>query len=85
MREARFKVLACSDDAPLVIRDLGPWDQHPTVTNDAEGVVARLFRDGLIPGRRRLLYFDSDGNLDELLHDGGKFAGFAPGPRGERP
>jgi hypothetical protein len=30
---------------------------------------------------RRLLYFDSEGELDENVHDKGRFARFAPGPR----
>ena len=60
----------------LVLRDLGPWERHLTVTNDAEGVVARV-RELL--GDRRLFYIDSDGQLDELLVKDGQFAGFAAG------
>jgi len=66
--------------APLVIKDVGPWDQHPTVTNDAENVVQSLVAQGYLPGGRRLLYYDSDGRLDELLVKDGQFVGFAPGP-----
>jgi hypothetical protein len=29
----------------------------------------------------RIFYFDSSGDLDELLVKDGRFAGFAPGPR----
>lgn len=61
----------------VTIQDIGPWGRHMTVTNDAEGVVARL-SDQL--NGRRLFYFDSDGDLDELLIKDGKFAGFGPGP-----
>ncbi|CAK9251228.1 unnamed protein product [Sphagnum jensenii] len=60
----------------LVIRDLGPWDQHPTVTNDAEGVVAKLIESGYLSPSQRLHYYDSAGQLDELLVENGKFAGF---------
>lgn len=42
---------------------------------------------GQAPRGRRLFYFDSErtdeapeGNLDELVHEGGVFKGFAPGP-----
>ena len=66
---------------PLVIRDIGPWDRDLSVTNDAENVVARLAADGRLPKGRRLFYYDSDGQLDELVHDNGKFTRFAPGPR----
>jgi hypothetical protein len=62
---------------PVVIRDLiGPV----SVTNDAENVVAMLLRRGTLRPGQRLLYFDTDGNLDELLVRDGRFAGFAPGP-----
>lgn len=64
------------DQTPLavVIRDVGPWDRHPTVTNDAEDVVRRIAP--ILEGRR-LFYFDSEGELTELLIKESKFAGFA--------
>ena len=65
--------------AALVIKDVGPWDQHPSVTNDAENVVQALAAQGYLPEGRRLFYYDSDGRLDELLVKDGKFVGFAPG------
>ncbi len=68
-------------EAPLVIRDVGPWNQHPTVTNDAENVVAELVQKGMIPEGRKLLCYDSDDQLDELVVKNGQFSGFAPGPR----
>lgn len=70
---------------PLVIRDIGPWDQHPTITNDAEHVVERLIIDGHLPPGRRLFYYDSEGDLGELLIEDNRFAGFAPGPRRAAP
>lgn len=69
---AQFKILEATDTSVL-IRDIGPWDQCFTVTNDAEGVVDRLRP---ILGRRRLFYFDSEGDLGELKVENGKFAGF---------
>ena len=85
MNQARYEIVEDRAGEPLVIRDLGPWDQHPSVTNDAEGVVAELHLRGLLPADRRLLYYDSEGQLDEILLDAaGCFAGFAPGP-GRRP
>lgn len=63
---------------PLVIldRNLG----NRSVTNDAEAVVAELIAGGFLPGDRRLLYYDSEGMLDELLIKDGRFVGSAPGP-----
>lgn len=57
----------------MILQDRGPWDKHFTITNDAERVVAQLTRR--LKGRR-LFYFDSEGDLDELLVRDGKFAGF---------
>jgi len=79
MRHARYAIV--EDDFlqkdPLVIRDIGPWDQHPSVTNDAEAVVQDL-KLRLPPGRR-LFYYDSEGQRDEIVIEDGCFAGFAPG------
>lgn len=73
---ANYAVVEDSADF-LVIRDVGPWDEHLTITNDAEGVVARVAPE--LKGRR-LLYYDSQDDLDELLVRDGRFAGFRPGP-----
>lgn len=70
---------------PLVIRDVGPWNRHMTVTNGAEEVVDELAAQGRLPEGRRLLYYDSEGQLDEILVRDGKFAGFAPGPKRTNP
>jgi hypothetical protein len=48
-----------------------------SVTNDAEAVVAELFRQY---GNQRIFYVDSCGDTDELWHENGAFRGFAPGP-----
>jgi hypothetical protein len=65
----------------LVIEDVGPWDQRrPTITNDAEAVVAEIAPQ--LKGRR-LLYLDSSGMCAELLVKDGKFVAFAPAPNPE--
>lgn len=75
-RRALYEVVESTPEK-VVIRDIGHDRGRPSVTNDAEAVVAEL---GPKLGSRRLFYFDSQGDLDELLHVGGVFAGFAPGP-----
>jgi len=65
----------------IFIRDIGPWDQHRTVTNDAEWVVETLAKDHAL-GDRRLFYLDSEGQIDELLHSAGRFTGFKAGHEG---
>jgi hypothetical protein len=72
--QAQFEIVR-STDVELVIRDVGPWDKYLTITNDAEGVVARVAQ---VLAGRRLFYIDSYGDRDELLVRDGKFAGFAP-------
>jgi hypothetical protein len=66
----------------LVIKDVGPWDVYMTVTNAAEAVVADLLGTGDLRAGQRLLYYDSEEQLDEILIDGGRFAGFRPVGRG---
>jgi hypothetical protein len=64
-----------SNDEVLVIRD----SNNPackTITNAAEEVVKYLHDKGWL-GSKRLLYYDTDGRKDELLHDSnGKFIDF---------
>jgi hypothetical protein len=61
----------------VLVKDLGPWDEYPTITNAAEEVVEAMVDNGL--GDRRLFYIDSEGEQDELKVKDDKFAGFAPG------
>lgn len=66
----------------VVIRDLGPWDEHPTVTNDAEAVLEDLLASHYLRPGMQLFYFDCEGACDEIRFDAaGKFIGFAPGAR----
>ncbi len=46
-----------------------------SVTNDAEAVVGEVARNYL---NRRIVYRDSTGQWDELLHRNGEFRGFGP-------
>jgi hypothetical protein len=73
MNEAAFEVVE-EDAGKVVLRDVGPWSQHPTITNDAEQVVEKM---AARVGCRRLLYYDSEGELTELVHDGPRFVRFA--------
>lgn len=65
------------DSSQIIIRDLGPWDKHMTVTNDVETVVSEL---APTIGKKRIFYHDSIGGYDEILHHEGRFVRFAPGP-----
>jgi len=74
MKRANYIIVSDTNDC-LVIKDIGPWDKYPTVTNDAECVVQELASR---LNDRRLEYIDSEGNRDQLLVKDGEFDGFAP-------
>lgn len=70
--KARF-IVEREDSSRMIISDVGSTSM--SITNDAEAVVHELHKQGL--GKRKLFYYDSEGKLDELLHDGkGNFIGF---------
>jgi hypothetical protein len=71
-KPANFQIIL-ETSTHVVIYDRGPWGIHSTVTNDAEGVVRQLLP--CLNGRR-LFYFDSEMELDELVVKDGRFAGF---------
>jgi hypothetical protein len=48
-----------------------------SVTNDAESVVREVF---IKYGNRRILYYDSYGELGELIHNSGVFLDFGFSP-----
>jgi hypothetical protein len=75
MRLANFEIVEQTPEA-VTIRDIGPWDQYPTITNSAEEVVEVLSRELVIKNGQRLLYWDSENELTELLHKDGLFMGF---------
>ena len=77
---ANFIINQLTDNA-VVIEDVGPWDKHSTVTNDAENVVLNVLQRFRV---NRIFYYDSNGDPGELLIKDGKFAGFAPwNPKGK--
>jgi len=72
MRLPNYEILEDSPDC-LLLRDLGPWDRFPTITNAAEEIVTALAQK--LRGRH-LQYYDSDGEQTELLVLNGRFIGF---------
>lgn len=77
MRKPNYSIVADEPGKPLIIRDDGPWALYPTITNNAEEVIMDLWNRGLLKDSRRVFYYDSDDSLDELLHEGPRFTGFA--------
>lgn len=74
MRHASFSVEFDGKEA-LILRDLGPWSEYPTITNDAEWVVEQVAP--ALAGRA-LFYVDSLGELTRLVVKNNRFAGFSP-------
>lgn len=65
----------------LVLRDLGPWNHRKTITNDAESVVRLLVESRTLSPGQSLYYYDSAGELTELVVASGRLAGFGtPSP-----
>lgn len=60
------------------MRDLGPWDDFKTITNEPEWVVEKVCNEH--PSMKRLLYYDSEGHLDEIRFENGRFKSFLPCP-----
>lgn len=79
MSRSRYNIVKDEPGKPLYIEDVG-GPSNMSVTNDAETVVKALVGSEILTPGRKLYYFDSEGQLDEILIKDGKFAGFAPGP-----
>lgn len=95
MSRAGALFIACEVPAGLpdnsfVIRDIGSSEGRKSVTNDAEEVTAQLLRiakqmrDAVAPNQPPMYYYDSDGSLAQLEHDGTRFTGFQ-NVRGRQP
>ena len=69
-----FTVVSVQDTA-IFIRD---EDGYLSVTNDAEAVVDWILTAYSDDKTRRIIYRDTIGQWDELIHDGEKFVGFGP-------
>jgi hypothetical protein len=68
---ASYTTVRTSGEIVFIVDNDGPM----SVTNDAEAVVA--FVNAEHPGKR-IVYRDTTGQWDELLHTNGRFDGFAP-------
>lgn len=77
-RHADFSIVRVTPDI-IFISDMNIGGI--SVTNDAEWVVKTLLEKF---GPLEIVYRDSDGQWDELLHDGANFLGFSP-YKGEDP
>jgi len=63
------------NDQHITLRDLGPWDEYMTITNDIESVIKDL--SSSIAGRR-VFYYNNNEELNEVVIKNGEFSGFYP-------
>lgn len=76
-RGADFEVVPGIERECLTIQGVG---NGVTITNDVENVVRRLYAAGLLQHGQPLMYYDTDGKLDQIVHAHGEFVRFSPGP-----
>lgn len=57
---------APGDTLSLWIRDIGPWDRFPTITNSVEEVLSYLLKQSLLHEGQRVFYQDSEGHYNEI-------------------
>lgn len=63
----------------IVLEDLCEQRKSASITNDAENVVRYLHAAEISGPDSRVIYRDTEGRYDELVHDGrGGFVGFLP-------
>ena len=76
--ESKF-IIATETPYFMYIIDTG--EKEKSVTNDVEKVLSYLSQNFNL-GNRRLIYRDSMGCVDEIIHDNGRFIKFKPGHKG---
>lgn len=74
-RMASYTIQAINDLHVIILDDLD--ETLPTVTNSADNVIADIHAKVGGLGSRRVFYRDSSMRYDELMHDDGRFFGFA--------
>ena len=66
----------------IIVRDLGPHDQFPTITNAVERLIYDLRNHGYLGDsskEKRLGYYDSSDWLDEIIYNSNGFVSFRVG------
>jgi hypothetical protein len=71
---SRFYVQDVTEEAVFIV-DLANECNTMSITNDAENVVANVAQAF---GNKRIVYKDTMGQWDELIHENGVFVRFAP-------
>lgn len=72
MRTPNYKVIESNEDR-VVLQDLGPWDEYPTITNAVEAVLQQIAGMLLVKPHNgpNIYYIDSEGECTRILWEGG--------------
>lgn len=70
---ALYKFVGRNDEAVFILDPNTPG--QPSITNAAEEVTREVFSCW---GDKRVIYRDSEGRWDELMHSNGHFTGYSP-------
>lgn len=74
-QECHYRIIQQEDDI-VMLQDECEIYGGPSITNAAEQVIESLANSGDIGPGVRVLYQDTNGDIDELIHDGDKFLDF---------
>ena len=72
LKKPRYKIMLGESEkygtqnSLLVIKDVGPWYEHHTITNGVEDVVSELIQRLHLWEGRKLYYYDSEGHISEI-------------------
>lgn len=72
--KCEFKIVE-NKDSYILLEDLANIYSSMSITNDAENVIEFL-NNKLDIANKKIYYVDTDGRVDILCHDNGKFIGF---------
>ena len=78
---AKMELLKHEQGIYIFIRDIG-HNSGRSITNDAEYIINQLYMEYGITDSTRIIYEDSEGKIDEIVHSGKKFKSFKAGHEG---
>lgn len=79
MEDKRYTLAFALTEVVAIVDNCSEKRPSRTVTNAADEIVAKLLASGLLDGRKRLIYRDTEGFWDEIVYQPDRgFVRFAP-------
>ena len=78
---AKWRVLKHVPSKYIFIEDIG-HHMGRSITSNVEYVIERLYIEHNVTHSTRVIYKDSDGSIDEIIHAAGRFKTFKTGHDG---